>query len=668
MANTYYKYKERGGIVDYAAISKDFSTGISGIIGDIEQGADELTEDILKAQEGVKADVEKEIKAKEAEKARARAEAAARAARVAAASETDFNPEMSKEKEANDKFIQAAIQAQNKGLQFKRQYDNGEINEYEYASKMDALKNTFAIMKQASVAVRDMADRTYKGLEDGTVAPAQQLALKETLSYNFTDPNIRFEIGDDGYGFVYRVDKEGNVVENTRRPVDFIKNLAIQDFKSYDVNKETGELVDLIGKTIEEYRGQGMTNEDLLKRQGIMPSIYGGPDITPMNLIDDYVEGIDDNQLASVMTNVLGSKYKPTFNPEEQVKVDDEGNFYVDEMKILYTDSDPALGLNNRVARLTESQRSKAREYVKSLILTQFNVKKEPTTKTSATERKAAQERVASVEQAIADVNNLRKIFEAKTPEDVSQVLATYSDQLMDLIPKTERTGSEFIRAEAVGTGDNRAINVVFRDKYGTIKSRSAGVEIPDNFQDFVDSGGVLITGNNNLRTLRKEAMSEISDPSSLVRGDAGGIYEIEVLEEPLPAVETDLTLSDAMDTVVSELDWNSYLNMSTAYSDMSTAAADMFKEMDFEDYNITRNGDILTISIPEYGSSDFNMNKSAHGDEHVNRRGAFKKYMENIYIALTTGKKIGGGGKPETPKPSDPQVNTLNATNRNKK
>ena len=59
MAKTYYKYKERGGIVDYAAISKDFSTGISGIIGDIEQGADELTEDILKAQDGVKADVEK---------------------------------------------------------------------------------------------------------------------------------------------------------------------------------------------------------------------------------------------------------------------------------------------------------------------------------------------------------------------------------------------------------------------------------------------------------------------------------------------------------------------------------------------------------------------------------------------------------------------------------
>ena len=102
------------------------------------------------------------------------------------------------------------------------------------------------------------------------------------------------------------------------------------------------------------------------------------------------------------------------------------------------------------------------------------------------------------------------------------------------------------------------------------------------------------------------------------------------------------------MGAVESELDWNSYLNMGRAYSDMRTAADDMFKKMDFKDYNITRNGDVLTISIPEYGSLDFNMNKSAHGDEHDNRRGSFKKYMENIYTALTTGKKIGGSGKPD--------------------
>ena len=506
---------------------------------------------------------------------------------------------------------------------------------------MDALRNTFTIMKQASVAVRDMADRTYKGLQDGTVDPVQQLELKELLSYNFTDPNVKFEIDPDGYGFVYRVDKEGNVVENTRRPVDFIKNLAIQDFKSYDVYKETGELVDLIGKTIEEYRGQGMTNEELLKRQGIMPSIYGGPDITPMYLIDEYVEGLDDNQLASVMTNLLGSKYKPTFNPEEQVKVDDRGNFYVDEMKILYTDSDPALGLNNRVARLTESQRSKAREYVKSLILTQFNVKKEPTTTgTTATERKAAEERNASIRTARTNVSNLRKIFEGKSSAEVNQALSTYNRQLKKVATDA---GGEFIRAQVSGKGNERKIEVVYRNKFGDLISEKV-VDIPENFQDFVDAAGTTITGDRNLLTLREEAMAEIDDPSALTRGDEGGKYEVTVVEEQLPSIDTDATLSDAMDAVESQLDSYSYFNMGNAYSDMSTAADDMFKKIGFEDYNITRNGDILTISIPKYGYLDFNMNKSAHGDDHDNRRGAFKNYMQSIYTALTTGKKMGEG------------------------
>jgi propanediol dehydratase small subunit len=487
MAKTYYKYKERGGIVDYAAISKDFSTGISGIIGDIEQGADELTEDILKAQEGVKADVEKEIRAKEAEKARARAEAAARAAKVADASKTDFNPEMSKEKEANDKFIQAAIQARNKALDFKRQRDSQPISEkadYEYAQKMSALKETFTTMKQASVAVNDMANRTYSGLEDGTVDPVQQLALKEVLSYNFTDPNIRFEIGEDGYGVVYRVDKEGNVVENTRRPVDFIKNLAIQDFKSYDVNKETGELVDMIGKTIEIYRGQGMTNEDLLKKQGIMPSIYGGSDITPMYLIDEYAEGLDDNQLASIMTTVFGSKYKPTFNPEEYVKVDDEGNFYVDEMKILYTDSDPALGLNNRVAQLTESQKSKAIEYVKSLILTQFNVRPTPTTGSDQTE--ADKKRQSAADAALEETTRLWNLFtgdEAKKAE----VMDVYRPSIEALLGKGNYGGYDIT--------DNEII-LYQRTKDG-LEPRV--IDIPSDFKSFVDLASTNFGLSKNL-------------------------------------------------------------------------------------------------------------------------------------------------------------------------
>ena len=422
-------------------------------------------------------------------------------------------------------------------------------------------------------------------------------------------------------------------------------NMAYQKYDIFDIDAQLNPIVEKYGKEIRVLRQKGvLTRSDILQRK------FGTSQKTMDQVIDDTIKQYNPEQLASVLID-FNQGYEITDDPSVR-------------------DSDPEryilVGKDGRLANrlspdLTDDQQAKARQLIKEQLLTKLDLVETPaptTSGTTATERKAAEERKGSVKKAIADVNNLRKIFEAKTPEDVSQVLAEYSNQLIDLIPKTERTGSEFIRAEAVGTGDNRAINVVFRDKYGTIKSRSAGVEIPDNFQDFVDSGGVLITGNNNLRTLRKEAMAEISDPSSLVRGDAGGVYEIKVLEERLPAIDTDVSMSDAMDAVESQLDSYSYFTIGNAYSDMSTAADDMFKEMDFEDYNITKNGDVLTISIPEYGSLDFNMTLSAHGDDHDNRRGAFKKYMQNIYTALTTGKPLEG-----TPDPAENEEKKLRAS-----
>ena len=640
MAKTYYKYKERGGIVDYAAISKDFSTGMSGIIGDIEQGADELTEDILKAQEGVKADVEKEIRAKEAEKARARAEAAARAAKVADASKTDFNPEMSKEKEANDKFIQAAIQAQNKALDFKRQRDSQQISDSEYLQKMGALEKTFTIMKQASVAVNDMANRTYSGLEDGTVDPVQQLALKEVLSYNFTDPNIRFEIGEDGYGVVYRVDKEGNVVENTRRPVDFVKNLAIQDFKSYDVNQETSELVGMIGKTIETYRGQGMTNEDLLKKQGIMPSIYGGPDITPMYLIDEYAEGLDDNQLASVMTNVLGSKYKPTFNPEEHVKVDDEGNFYVDEMKILYTDSDPALGLNNRVAQLTESQRSKAREYVKSLILTQFNVK--PADTTSGKAPSSAQiEAGKARDKAVVSINTLADWYGAKTPEDrrtaAAGLAASLGTNFISLVPSPDGktatlTSIQKVSGKDVQADTEIAIEGVPFDQF--IKSFGkalTGQDLSQYYSDFVASGRTV-----NLAPI---------DPNI---DYPAGAYKKTFKQPPKDLSQELADVGEWRTNVVKTVD---DIKVSEGFFGVSdekvnesfeTAITENLFASGISDYDVLREGNNITIKVDGLGEISVAVGRKDTDKAKV------KKILSDVYTRVSKGEKIDGSGKPD--------------------
>ena len=351
---------------------------------------------------------------------------------------------------------------------------------------------------------------------------------------------------------------------------------------------------------------------------------------TPMDYIEKNINGYSQNQLASILQMKMNQDYKRSMNPN------DFGN---DDI-VVYTVS-PLSGQYE--AKLTENQKKAAREFATEAVLNQLNPLKKTTTGTSATERKAAEERKGSVKKAIADVNNLRKIFEAKTPEDVSQALSTYNDELKSVATEA---GGEFIRAQVSGEGDKRKIEVVYRNKYGDILAEKVA-DIPDNFQDFVDAGGPTITGNRNLLTLRDEAMAGISDPSSLVRGDEGGVYEIKVLEERLPAVDTDATLSDIDKILEKELDTTSYSNIfTTAYDDMKDAAEQVFESMGFEDYAISESGDNILISVNGYDIPPFAMNKSAYtkeGNKHDQRRTAFKKHIEKIYTALTTGKKIGG-------------------------
>ena len=633
MAKTYYKYKERGQQVDYAEISRNFSQGIMDTVTGIKKEADEFSDEVKAAQEAVKKDTEERVKEKRTSKGKSATEKGDYGIEVGA-----YELPMTIERDVNSVFVDLSTQAADRGLEFKRNRDSQKISDSDYKLKKNALDNTFNVLKQSAVGINKLAEETAAGMKDGTADPTQQLAFQELMSYNFTDPRVKIKIGDDGIGFMYRVNDEGEELPKTRRTVSQLRNMAMQRYPSYDFDGNANAIVTKLGKTLETLGRRGMTTEELLKREPIGNSVNGG-EITPMNIIDDYAEGLDEDDLASILMGQLGSKFKPTFNPEVAFSTDADGNVTYDQSKILFVPQNLASGVNKNTAQLTDEQRERAIEFVKMDILSQFNVKPAAAYKPSATERKAAEERTASIRTARTNVTNLRKIFEGKSPAEVNQALSTYNRQLKKVA--TDADG-EFIRAQVSGEGNERKIEVVYRNKFGDIISEKVA-DIPENFQDFVDAAGTTITGDRNILTLREEAMAEIDDPSALTRGDEGGKYEVTVVEEQLPSIDTDVTLSDAMDAVVSELDSFSYFNMGNAYSDMSTAAEDMFEKMEFEDYNITRNGDILTISIPEYGSLDFNMNKSAHGDDHDNRRGAFKKHMQSIYTALTTGKKMGG-------------------------
>ena len=139
--------------------------------------------------------------------------------------------------------------------------------------------------------------------------------------------------------------------------------------------------------------------------------------------------------------------------------------------------------------------------------------------------------------------------------------------------------------------------------------------------------------------------MAEISDPSSLVRGDKGGVYEITVLEENIPAFKSAVTLAKVDSIIEKELDDDSYW-ITSPYSDMKDTAEQVFAAMGFEDYTISEDGDNILISVEGYDIPAFDTKKNENRD-HSKRRGEFKRHLSDIYTALTTGKKIGGSGKP---------------------
>lgn len=623
MAKTYYKYAKRETTpVDYAGAAKGLSEGLMATVTGLEKKAEKAADEVAAA----KSKIDEEFK-KEQERRRKETEATDKALgdKIGELSKLPISTEFNYQS-VQSRILDLAADSADWKLQLKRDYDAGKMTTKEYNRRFNNIDDQFKMIKQSGVTMMDMVKSVNEGVENGTSLPAEQVLLKEMLNRRFDNPNMAFNIDQDGNMIGELTNDDGTV---SKLSVYEMNKMSLNRFPTFDIDSEVTTLVSAIGKELESRRGSGMTIEQLLENEPMM--VRGNEKLTPNYYIQKTVNGFNSNKLASILQMKMDKQYDVSFNPAA----------FGDDNTVVY-EINPTSGMYE--AKLTPAQEEAAKEFATASVLLQLNPLKDPKTSTTATERKAAEERTASIRTARTNVTNLRKIFEGKSPAEVNQALSTYNKQLKKVA--TDADG-EFIRAQVSGEGNERKIEVVYRNKFGDIISEKVA-DIPENFQDFVDAAGTTITGDRNLLTLREEAMAEIDDPSALTRGDEGGKYEVTVVEEQLPSIDTDATLSDAMDAVESQLDSFSYFNMGNAYSDMSTAAEDMFEKMGFEDYNITRNGDILTISIPEYGSLDFNMNKSAYGDDHDNRRGAFKRSMQSIYEALTTGKKMGGGGKPE--------------------
>jgi hypothetical protein len=624
MAKTYYKYKDRGQTIDYAGISKDFSQGIMETVTGMERKADEFSEEVRKAQEQVKKDVEDRFKQKRKAEGRS------------VTGEGDYKIELGEydlpmggERDANTVFVGLSTQASDRALEFKRQYQAQKLSPNEYLQKKNALDRTFRLMKESAISMNKLAEETAAGLKDGTIDPTQQLAFQELMSYNFTDPRVKIEIGDDGVGYMYRVDDKGNELPWTRKSIDQYRNMSIQRYEAYDFDSNSSDIVDKLGKTLETLGRRGMTTEELLKREPIMDSVNGGT-LTPMDIIDDYAEGLDDDELASILMGQLGSQYSPTFNPEESVTEDASGNFTDDQSKILFVKRDLASGINKKTAQLTDEQRQRAQEFVRRDILSRFNVKPAPTTKPSAEQKK----RAGYVKQATKEIEVLAKLFEAKSPNDVNEVLTTYSEQIQKL------GGQDFQSARVVG--DELVVeylNPIVEE--GEPKMLEKRFKMPrDNFKDFVMTIGPAITGDDRLSGLYDEAVAGADiDVDELVGGSSSGEFKI---TSPMPE------FSEKEDVIMNQFDdLDSYLNESNRNKDYISVADKYFDEFDIDGeasvspdgvMTITANGITETVKLHKIDKDDNKIELKS------TRRTDLKNALKRIHNKLRKGATTTGG------------------------
>ena len=529
MAKTYYKYKDRGQQVDYAGISKDFSQGIMDTVTGIKKEADEFSDEVKDAQKEVKKDVEERFKEKR------------KAAGKSVTGEGDYKIELGEydvpmggERDANTVFVGLSTTASDRALEFKREYDSQKISANEYLQKKNALDRTFRVMKESAVGMNKLAEETATGLKDGTIDPTQQLAFQELMSYNFTDPRVKIEIGDDGAGYMYRVDDKGKELPRSRKTINEYRNMALQRYDSYDFDGNATEIVTKLGKTLETLGRRGMTTEELLKREPIMNSVNGGV-ITPMDVIDDYANGLEDDDLASILMGQLGSKFKPTFNPEESVIEDASGNFTDDQSKILFVKRDLASGVNKKTAQLTDEQRERAREFVKRDILTQFNVN--PAATTSSRDTEADKKRQSAADAALEETTRLWNLFtgdEAKKAE----VMDVYRPSIEALLGKGNYGGYDIT--------DNEII-LYQRTKDG-LEPRV--IDIPSDFKSFVDLASTNFGLSKNLDEMYNKSTSGIEgfDPAAQYK-------KANVEKRPSIIYKPTKTIEDAVDDLEGALD-----------------------------------------------------------------------------------------------------------------
>jgi hypothetical protein len=294
-------------------------------------------------------------------------------------------------------------------------------------------------------------------------------------------------------------------------------------------------------------------------------------------------------------------------------------------------------------AKLTENQKQDAKDFATEAILNQLNPLKKQTTKPSAEQKK----RAGYVDEASKEIEVLAKLFEAKSPDDVNEVLTTYSEQIQKL------GGEDFQSARVVG--DELVVeylNPIVEE--GEPKILEKRFKMPrDNFKDFVMTIGPAITGDDRLSGLYDEAVAGADiDVDELVGGTSSGEFKI---TSPMPEFsEKEDVIMDQFDTL------DSYRVPANRNENYISVADKYFEEFDIDGeasvspegvMTITSNGITETVKLAEPIFKKGTKEIEGFTELKSTRRIDLKNALKRIHNKLRKG-ATGGTKKEKKPTP----------------
>jgi len=593
MAKTYYGYKKREGLkpIDYLGATKDLTEGLTGIFEEREKERGLIEEEIREAEKQTKD--------------------------VPMGDSSTLN-------EAVLDSSSGAAEALRAQTQLMR---NGIIKPSEFTKFKQNVMDGMVDLKEGAVSLNKHITETSAAVEAGTASVAQAKFLEDAMQDTWFDRTRMYTDPKSGHMMIVRTDEKGKDIKGSENSVRNFKNQTKQIIARYDIEKETSSFTKTLGEDIRLSMKSGVkTVKDALSKKTIDPVTK--KEYTGFDLVNKYVDGASDADLASILVDELSGNYSPTGD------VNDKG-----KAGMVYYEADPtAVNKNSRVPKLTKDQRDSAREYLRANIYAQIDYVETPaaTTKTSDSDIKAREDK----RNAENTMNRMRDFFEGSTSER-EEVLTTYIKETQGIIPK----GGTFNKVEVIG--DKLFIRYTDKERNPT-EFPKGGIVIPDNLEDFVKTIGPVLTGNKDLHSLLKGSGLDFTSEKGKGTGDAA--FEVGTEEYKGQNIigyeEVIANVSDVLDTF--------YLNEGKRTTHAKQMANDFISKTGMKDVTVTEKNKVMTISTGDLGSITVDLKPSDSEQVKENLTVALKK----LHDAVSQGKNLGDG----TPDPNpDPNPNPAN-------